>query len=197
MTIFARRHMQGQSYIRDYMTYTMVQFCAEIEQSAKDMAAIAGNPNTHSVDAVNIAKSDYVKQKLKAKQPKSDSTTSHATPNKTCQWCGKPGGNCYPRKTTCPAWNHTCEKCGRQGHKGNVCRVISQEQTNIDSLSMDLYSWLGVLPGMTSIKFVACHSARKPRSIIHLQMPLEIRLLPFPMLAWLKIQQIRLPQRGI
>ena len=113
----------------------MVQVCAEMEQSAKDMAAIAGNPNAHSVDAVNLAKSDYVKQKLKAKQPKSDSTTSHATPNKTCRWCRKSGGNCYPRKTTCPTWNHTCEKCGHRGHKGAERRAISQEQPNIDSLS--------------------------------------------------------------
>ena len=95
--------------------HDMVQFCAEMDQSANDMATIAGNPNTHSVDAVNMAKSDYVKQKLKAKQPKCDSTTSHATPNKTCRWCGKSGGNCYPCKTTCPTWNHTCEKCGHQG----------------------------------------------------------------------------------
>ncbi len=56
--------------------HDMVHFCAEMEHSTKDMAAIAGNHNTHSVDAVNMAKSGYAKQKLKkAKQPKSDSTT--------------------------------------------------------------------------------------------------------------------------
>ncbi len=66
--------------------------------------------------------------------------------------------------------NHTCEKCGHGGNKGDVCRAISQEQTNIDSLSMESVQLVGsVAWDDYSQKFVACHSARKPRSIIQMQ----------------------------
>ena len=42
-----------------------------------------------------------------------------------CGWCGKKGHEKYDletRRRLCPAFDHSCKKCGRHGHYDSLCR---------------------------------------------------------------------------
>ena len=53
-------------------------------------------------------------------QPNSD------TDDEKCYFCGKTGHGKYPqislRSAECPAFGHTCGKCGKKNHADRVCR---------------------------------------------------------------------------
>jgi len=62
----------------------------------------------------------------KINRPQQQQVTS-----RPCYHCGTIGHgispNRYVRKTKCPAWNKTCDYCGKRGHIDAVCRLKARE----------------------------------------------------------------------
>ena len=70
---------------------------------------------------------NYTRQKGKNKLSNQSNPASRPQGDKKCGLCGGP----YPHRsgaTSCPAYGKPCNKCGKVGHFGRVCRSTPQKR---------------------------------------------------------------------
>ena len=101
----------------------------EAKESGKRSAGML----TNTVVSMNAASS--YKRNANQKFTTNPNSSSNDTTPKTCNHCGQKfhGRKKSERKKKCPAFNHTCGKCGILHHYESVCRSAQQNSTQNNS----------------------------------------------------------------
>ena len=81
--------------------------------------------------------SQYRREKMRDKVPSTRQTEQKVPTEPPCGWCGEYGhGRRAPkdiRRSQCPAYKTTCQRCGLMGHFGKVCRCKWKKQSTNDN----------------------------------------------------------------
>ncbi len=143
----------------------MVCLCTEIEQSARDMIAMTDPTATEDTSVVNHMKSQYQRRKAQS------TTQKHQPRPRQCKWCGKDGGNCFPRKDKCAAWSNVCENCMKRGHFSKICNSPPSVPTQVDSVEIGSVQVVGSLQWDNHAQaFVSANNEdQKPRTIVQMR----------------------------
>ena len=99
----------------------------EAKESGKRSASrLLGGDSTSTAAA---AQSSY--RRSKQPQRNSPQPQNNATAETPCGYCGKTGHNQsrQERISRCPAYNHTCARCGTLHHHETVCRKSQRKST--------------------------------------------------------------------
>ena len=89
------------------------------------------SPQPSSEDEEICKFSSYKKAGKFQRKPNPQRQRMHSTPKSgRCSGCGGSQHGNGDRSLRCPAWNRTCNNCGKKGHFSKVCRSEKSEHAN-------------------------------------------------------------------
>ena len=116
--------------------HQVVKHAEFMETATRDQARLTPSFTPSPYNSEDVSRiSDYRRNKRNqpSNRPRDPGTTrphprpKHLTQLKLCNGCGSSSHTSLERHIKCPAWNQTCNNCGKFNHFANVCRSEKAE----------------------------------------------------------------------